>query len=809
MMGARNDRPTPRTAENWAANVPAALIERDQWVVWRYQLDKDRRDWTKVPYRADDPESHASTTNPATWGTFAAAKATHDRRALRMDVGRLDGVGFVFGPDDPFVGIDLDLCLDDDGNVRSWAAPVLRELPTYAEVSPGGRGVKLIAVGSLDGPGHKTAVGEGKVEMYDRGRFFTITGLPFPDHPNEVVDLSGPVAELYRKLWPPQTTNGKPSFKVVREAVDLADDDLLARAFASKNGARIKALYDGDAAGHGGDESSADMALCCHLAFWLGRDATAIDRAFRASGLMRPKWDDRRGAETYGAWTIAKAIDWTDECYAPPVECAIVVGGRKVVLGRGAAVPEGADAPPAADEAFDDPHRLARSFADRRRQGGFGTLWHWRDEWHAWDGNRYSVVSDAEIKADVTAHCKAEFDAAALVTGKPAAKVTRTAVNNVLGCLQSVAMLHSRAYPERPAWIDPSLEGVPPPAEVVPTQNTLLHLSAWVEGRPYAMAPTPRFFSPNCLAYAFEHDAPRPDHWLAFLASLWPDDPESIACLQEWFGYLLTSDTGLQKMLAVIGPPRSGKGTIARVLTALVGRENVASPTLSSMASNFGLAPLIGKMVAVFPDARLSGRQDSQVVVERLLSITGEDEQTIDRKHLPSWEGRLATRFVLLSNELPRLGDSSGAITSRMIVLRLVRSFVGREDHKTAERILKELPSVLLWAVVGWARLRERGRFVQPQSSVDLVEEMGELASPIASFVADRCEIDPNGEVTIDALYVAWVDWCKDQGRDHAGDKAGLGRNLRAAVPGIETPKKRTPTGRVRLYRGLRLATTF
>ena len=81
----------------------------------------------------------------------------------------------------------------------------------------------------------------------------------------------------------------------------------------------------------------------------------------------------------------------------------------------------------------------------------------------------------------------------------------------------------------------------------------------------------------------------------------------------------------------------------------------MVNPTLSTLARPFGLASLIGKPIAVFPDARLSSRPDNAAIVECLLSISGEDDQTIDRKHMPAWTGKLSTRFVLISNELPRL----------------------------------------------------------------------------------------------------------------------------------------------------------
>ena len=121
----------------------------------------------------------------------------------------------------------------------------------------------------------------------------------------------------------------------------------------------------------------------------------------------------------------------------------------------------------------------------------------------------------------------------------------------------------------------------------------------------------------------------------------------------------------------------------------------MVNPTLATLARPFGLAPLIDKPVAILPDARLSGRPDNAAITECLLSISGEDDQTVDRKHLPAWTGRLPTRFVLISNELPRLRDASGALASRLILLRFTRSFYGREDVGLFDRLSRELPGIL------------------------------------------------------------------------------------------------------------------
>lgn len=141
---------------------------------------------------------------------------------------------------------------------------------------------------------------------------------------------------------------------------------------------------------------------------------------------------------------------------------------------------------------------------------------------------------------------------------------------------------------------------------------------------------------------------------------------------------------------------RSGKGTIARILTALVGPANTAAPTLAGLGGQFGLQALIGKQLAIISDARLGGKADIHAVTENLLRITGEDFIGVPRKHLPDYTARLPWRsLVIMTNEVPALADSSGALPSRFIVLRLTRSFYGDEDTGLTDRLLAELPGHL------------------------------------------------------------------------------------------------------------------
>ena len=216
--------------------------------------------------------------------------------------------------------------------------------------------------------------------------------------------------------------------------------------------------------------------------------------------------------------------------------------------------------------------------------------------------------------------------------------------------------------------------------------------------------------------------------------------------------------------------------------------------------------PLLGKTLAIISDARLSGRSDVAIVVERLLSISGEDAQTIDRKNLAPVTTKLAVRFVILTNELPRLNDPSGALVGRLIVLRQTRSWYGREDTTLTDRLVTELPSVLQWSIDGWKRLQERGRFIQPESGRNLVRDLEDLSSPVGAFIRECCIVDAGLEVEIRELFSRWKSWCDEKGRREHGTEQTFGRDLRAVLPTIDDRQPRKEDGsRPRVYVGIDL----
>lgn len=417
-----------------------------------------------------------------------------------------------------------------------------------------------------------------------------------------------------------------------------------------------------------------------------------------------------------------------------------------------------------------------------------------RGDFYAWDGTCWPEAEARGIRGAIYRW----LEYAAYADDKGAIKPyepNRRKVEDVLDALRAVAHLDGRTDP--PAWLDEVHEGVLA-NEVVAVKNGLLHVP---DRRLHAHSPA--FWSHHALPFDFDPAAPKPERWLAFLHELWGDDESSISVLQESIGYLIGGDTRQQKIFLLVGPKRSGKGTIGRVLTGLLGKHNVAAPTLAGMATNFGLSPLIGRPLALISDARLSTKGDASIVVERLLSVSGEDSITVDRKYRDPWTGRLPSRFLVLTNELPRLADSSGALSSRFVLLVLTKSFYGREDPTLTDQLLGEATGILNWALDGLDRLNQRGYFVQPASGAEALRQLEDLASPVAAFIRDRCHVDVAASVGVDDLWAAWRTWCEEDNR-HPGTKAVFGRDLRAAVPTLRRERHRSD-GRQYTYGGIGL----
>lgn len=271
-------------------------------------MEREKAKNDKIPI---NPRSFwgASSTNPKTWATFPDALAAIGRPAQchrkvdgqdRVVKGTVDGVGFVLG--DGICGFDLDHCLDDKGQLTDLAADVVSTVDSYTEYSPSGTVLHVLFSGSI--PPGRNKNKDGSLEAYCTGRFFTVTG----DGSGELNERTEQAAEIFQKYMavapaPLATPRAEPHDLPLSEWGDGLPD----RMFKAKNGTAIRRLWDGDTSAYGEDSSRADSAMVMHIAFY-AKDERRIDELFRQSGLMRPKWDEKHGVQTYGQLTIAKAL---------------------------------------------------------------------------------------------------------------------------------------------------------------------------------------------------------------------------------------------------------------------------------------------------------------------------------------------------------------------------------------------------------------------------------------------------------------------------------------------------------------------
>lgn len=283
--------------------VPAELKSLRQWVLWKKEL-RDAKP-TKVPYQVNGRKAQSN--NPTTWTDYQTVVA-HQHR--------FDGIGFVFTPDDPFCGIDLDNCIDPHRKLKSWAVPIVERLKkvSYGEVSPSETGIKFWTQAELPdwiNTGTNVNIADGKIETYHKARYFTVTGAGKGKIHHGQTEVDWLVAEY---LKPPKT---KPQVerKPAPQSNLKSTDEVIQHIQQSKQSHKFDALMQGNITGYG-SHSEADIALCSVIAFWT-QDTHVMDAIFRQSKLYRDKWDEKHRTDgaTYGEMTIEKALSGNRETY--------------------------------------------------------------------------------------------------------------------------------------------------------------------------------------------------------------------------------------------------------------------------------------------------------------------------------------------------------------------------------------------------------------------------------------------------------------------------------------------------------------
>jgi P4 family phage/plasmid primase-like protien len=418
-----------------------------------------------------------------------------------------------------------------------------------------------------------------------------------------------------------------------------------------------------------------------------------------------------------------------------------------------------------------------------RHLGGRYKLAYHQGCYFTWEAGLWSNLSEDHLDAKLVKTTEAEFNRLSLLRqdaikdGKEvndkAPPVTAHLIRDVKTCLRAEVIVPD--FSGASTWLGHACPW--PASETVSALNGLFNLRTLKRAEH-----TPYFFSLGRLGFDIKPDARTSKEWEDYLKQVVPDEGGR-KLLQQWAGYVLSGLTKLQKFLLMIGPPGSGKSLFLKVLEALYGKVSTAWLHWDTFSGPHGLEDLIGKGLAIFPDAMVGGK--TKVAVERLKSIIGEDSVSINPKGKKIFSTRLPVRFVLNANEMPVWDDAAGAMVRRALPVEFPNSFTGAEDVELEGK----LPSIFLWARQGLLDLEEQNwKFTAAAVGEGMLADLKRQGNRVAGFVQDCCRVGAGEKVLMKSLYDAYVGWCKGEGLDP--DKpAWFGRRLQSAVHGLEKSK--------------------
>ncbi len=765
-LGAKAIRPdAPRALRVQFENIPRQLASLNQWVLWRYQPTENGH--TKVPFQPSGEK--ASTTGAATWSSFEEVRAAYER-------GGFAGVGFVLTPETGFIGVDMDKQRAENGE---WSAEVkaqINTLQTYGEISPSGRGVRFFGVGTLPDTGRK----RGNFEVYNGGRYLTLTGHQLPDTPDTVNHCGAALLDFHaRHIAAPVAPRPAPS--APQTTPDLGDAALLDKAHSARNGAKFRALWNGDTTAHNSDHSAADAALISLLRYWTGADAARMDSLFRQSGLMREKWDTKRGRDTYGQITIAKAIAQGGKVYDPTPSSAPTSPAPTERRGAPKSKEQGAQRGDQADaeaqaEAGEFPlndigngKRLAAMFRRELRFCGV------REQWQFYAGGRWQPdeTGEAERRAkDVERAVAAE--AANQADDDKRARLLKHAVTLTKRGTRETMLKDAASEPGM--MVSPELFDAN--CELLNCKNGTLDLCSF-EFRAHAA----RDLLTLQTSVNFDPRAECPT-WRKCIAQWMPR--EGVAdYVQDSAGLSLTGRVFEEFFNLLIGPGDNGKSTAMRVLEKLAGQYWTKTEAETLMKSRDGKkAEAPAPSLLALKGARLVTVHEIDAKHELnaalIKDLTGRDAITA-RGLFEKRPTTFSPQFTLwaFGNSKPKITDDSNGMWRRVRIIDFDQTIpADQRDPNLSAKLEAELSGILNWALEGLRRVQLRGLLVPDAVSAATAAYRAEQ-DPFAGFLNDECELHPHATDSASELFAAWCAWCRDNG-EKEGTQTAFGTALKS-----------------------------
>ncbi|MER3439246.1 MAG: hypothetical protein C4346_17575, partial [Chloroflexota bacterium] len=676
-------------------------------------------------------------------------------------------------------GIDLDWKSSPArpfADVPPEAQKIIDRFRSYTEWSPSGKGCHILFHAHLpeNCQGRKRRLSPTvSLEIYGDGRYFTVTGGRW--HELEVTDQQAALDALLRELdlLPQDTTPpGGPGPQLnfppgatpkAAHALSEHDAALLERMFASRSGAHIERLWNGDWSAYA-SHSEADLALIAHLLWWTNGDVARTDQLFRQSGLFRPKWDERHYADgrTYGQGTLQKALE------------GFTTGRQDDHLMNGDA--SGTSATPAApaalasDRVRDElPHLTDLGNAQRfiARYGHVVRYCYPWGRWLVWDGRRWAIDTAGIVEQWAKATVRALYAEAADLPDPDQRKallkhaMRSEAAERIRCCL----FLARSDVPVQPRELD--------------TNPWLLNVrNGTIDLRTGTLLPhRPEDMITKLIPIAYDPTAPCP-RWLRFLDEITNNNTTLVRFLQRAVGMSLTGIVSDHVLFMPYGTGRNGKSTFLMTLLHLFGEYGAkAAPELllakSSDRHPTELADLFGKRFVVAIETA-EHRRLAEVMVKEL---TGGDMVKARRMREDFWEFWPTHHLWLATNHKPVVRGTDIGIWSRIKLIPFTVCFEGREEKDLRERLCAELPGILRWAVEGCLEWQRVGLGV-PDEVRSATEEYRAEQDVLAAFFQDRCVLGPQMRVAARALYHAYLAWCEENG-EKAESQTAFGIRLR------------------------------
>lgn len=718
-------------------NIPSELKLTNQWVLWKSTVREGKK--TKVPFQSDG--TMAQSNNRRTWSTFQSI-------VHRYNQGGYDGIGFMFSKDDPFVGIDLDHCVNE-GAVTELAEDVIEIVQSYTEYSPSGEGIHIIAKGKLPlkGPGTGRKNPGIGLEVYRHGRYFTFTGDSLGEVP--IVNRSDELKVLFDKYLKEKE---KPAPKVRREQRDredfssLSNADLWERMFNSKSGGSIKDLFQGLLIN--GDHSSTDMALCNHLAFWTDKDASKMDSMFRESNLLREKWDKPHSSDgrTYGQMTIDAAVTSTQNTVS--------------------------DFEPTSSKknSFKTNRTTKKQSFNRTDLGNAERLVHHHGEnirfnntfkkWYLWNGKQWNEDETNQIR-----------QLAKQTVRKIYQEASEEEDGDIRAALSKHAM-HSEARAKIESMISLAESEVPILPDDLDKNKWLFNCANGVidlkTGK--LLKHDRKFYMNKISPVAYDSNAKCP-LWDSFLQDIMRDENgkvnyELIEFLQKAIGYALTGETTEQVVFFLHGKGKNGKSTFLDTIRHLVGdygkQSNTDSFTVKKNDSvRSDIATLKGSRLVAASESE-EGAKLAESLIKQLTGM-----EPIQARFLYGNPFEFVPQFKIFftTNHKPRInGDDLGIWRRIRLIPFTVTIPEEKRDKNLPEKFLKqEISGILRWAVEGCLKWQKDG--LKPPEEIEKATDLYKSEmDTIGSFIDDFCTVHESAKAYSKQLYLRYEEWCQETG---------------------------------------------